>query len=181
MRGTLSQCDTSEQPRSLLIPTLLRTIRTRRCYYQSEMLLSGRQCHYRAGEDIIERRGCRARLLPGSVVHRPAPGRHDQSPVTLFRAGLLLSLLTFVRARPFPKRGRRTGRGGGWGLYGPRNVTELSDVELRGKPPDCSRQILAIGGACFNPASTFARVMGGQTSNFREIGNCSTLPTYIYI
>ena len=59
-------------------------------------------------------------------------------------------------------------RGGG---CDPPGVSKLSVVELSGKTADCSRRVLAIGSAFFDSRSKIDPVLGGQRSNFREIGN----------
>ena len=63
----------------------------------------------------------------------------------------------------------------------PFRVSELTVVELSGKKQaDCSRRILAIGGAFFSyRREIFDVVMKGHRSNFREIGKFSNLHAYI--
>ena len=56
----------------------------------------------------------------------------------------------------------------------PPGVSKLCIVELRGKTADCSRRVLAIGSAFFDPRPKNDPVLGDQMSNFREIGNFST-------
>ena len=60
-------------------------------------------------------------------------------------------------------------QGGGGGVrYDPPAVSKLSVVRLsEKKTADCSRQVLAIGGALCDRRSIFEPVMRGQTSNFR--------------
>ena len=61
----------------------------------------------------------------------------------------------------------------------PARILKLSIAELSGKSSDCSRGVLAVGGAFFYPRSIFYPVMSGQRSNFREIDFFFTLHAYI--
>ena len=47
-------------------------------------------------------------------------------------------------------------------------------LKLSGKTRDCSRRVIAIGGAFLDPRSKFDPIFGGQMSIFCEIGNFST-------
>ena len=47
------------------------------------------------------------------------------------------------------------------------------------KTVDCSRRVLATGGAFLDPRSIFDPVMISQKSSFREIDNFLTLHAYI--
>ena len=57
----------------------------------------------------------------------------------------------------------------GGGLIRPQRVSKLMVVELSEKnTADCSRRVLAIGGAIFYSRSIFDRVFEDQMSNFRK-------------
>ena len=55
------------------------------------------------------------------------------------------------------------------------HVSKLSVVELSKKAANCSRRVLAIGGAFLDHRSIFVPVMRDQRSNVRKIDNFSTL------
>ena len=66
----------------------------------------------------------------------------------------------------------RTCSGGGW--CDPPCVSKLRIIELSRRHGDCSRRVLANGGAFFYPWSIFDPVMRGRGSNFRKIDSFST-------
>ena len=62
-------------------------------------------------------------------------------------------------------------QGGGSMRPPPRAFETKGRRALRKKSADCSRRVLAIGGAFFNHMSIFDPVIRGRSSNFRKIEN----------
>ena len=78
--------------------------------------------------------------------------------------------------RPCPYFSQTEGKDGEVAHHAFRNQ-ELWQSLAQNQHMYSSRRVLAIGSACFDRLSIFGPVLRGQASNFREIGNFSTLPS----